>query len=263
MDGSALPHGELDRIVACFLREGLVTIDTPLSPSAIAAGAAAIDRRLPAPAPAASANFRFGETCSFYDAELIDLIQHPFFESVAAAVLDTPEPQLFQTAITNVYPQPGAAWGYEQHVDVHYRQADWDSAPRRIICSFFLWLSDVNERRAPMMCRPGSHLLLARPGRRGHPHVAGVGLDQLPALPYAPPIPALARAGQVSVATTAMIHGSSTNVDDAPRRALVMTYTAPRVRVDLPFTQDEERRAYRRRLARLLRPERVHIVAGR
>ena len=31
-----------------------------------------------------------------------------------------------------------------------------------MICSYFLWLTDVNERRAPMMVRPGSHRLSPR-----------------------------------------------------------------------------------------------------
>ena len=84
-----------------------------------------------------------------------------------------------------------------------------------------------------MVCRPGSHRLLAREGRRGHPHVAGVGLDGLPPRDYGEPTPILARAGQVSVVTTGMVHGSSVNVDDEPRRALIMTYTARGVRIDL------------------------------
>ena len=114
-----------------------------------------------------------------------------------------------------------------------------------------------------MMCRPGSHRLLARPGRRGHPHVAGVGFDQLPRHDYAEAVPALAQAGQVSVVTTAMVHGSSNNVDDTARRTLVMTYVADGVRVDLPPVQHEERLAYRRRMSELVHPERAHIFAGR
>ena len=131
MDPPAIPAAPLAGVVERFLRDGLITLDTPLSAAQISAGAAAIDRRLPGPPPGAPRSYgtRFGETCSFYDPELVEIIQHPYFERVAAAVLDTPSPRLFQTAITNAYPEPGVTWGYEQHVDVHYRQADWEAFP--------------------------------------------------------------------------------------------------------------------------------------
>jgi hypothetical protein len=254
----SISDGDVQR----FLDEGAITIDTPLPPDAIRAGAAVVDARLPAIAPDANAaiNYRYGETCSFFDPALIALIEHPFFEDTARRVLDADDVRIFQTAITIVYPQPGAHWGFEQHVDVHYRQSDWQAHPRRIICSFFLWLCDVNAKRAPMVCRPGSHRLLASTGRRGHPHVAGVGLDGLPPHDYAKPVPILARAGQVSVVTTGMVHGASVNVDDQPRRALVMTYTARGVRIDLPAEQEIDRRRYLRTLREHLSPARRHIA---
>ncbi|MEO5843011.1 MAG: phytanoyl-CoA dioxygenase family protein [Acidimicrobiales bacterium] len=246
-----------------FLDEGAITVDTPLSPDAIRAGAAAIDARLPfiAPTATAPANYRYGETCSFFDPALVTLIEHPFFEDTARRILDADHVGIFQTAITIVYPEPGAQWGFEQHVDVHYRDGDWRAQPRRVICSLFLWLSDVSSERAPMVCRPGSHRLLAREGRRGHPHVAGVGLDALPRHDYGEPALVLARAGQVSVVTTGMVHGTSVNVDDEPRRALVMTYTARGVRIDLPAGQEIDRRHYLRTLAEHLSPARRHIAA--
>ena len=252
-----------DDEVQRFLDDGAITIDTPLSHEAISAAAAVVDTRLPFTAAVANApaNYRYGETCSFFDPALLALIEHPFFEDTASRILDSAEVSIFQTAITIVYPQPGASWGFEQHVDVHYREHDWQAHPRRVICSFFLWLSDVNSRRAPMVCRPGSHRLLAREGRRGHPHVAGVGLDGLPQHDYSEPVPILARAGQVTVLTTGMVHGSSVNVDDEPRRALVMTYTARGVRIDLPAEQEIDRRRYLRTLASQLSPARRHIAA--
>ena len=251
-----------DDDVQRFLDTGAITVDTPLSPEAIRAGASVVDARLPfTPAgPNTPANYRFGETCSFFDRPLIELIEQPFFEAAAKRILDASEVRIFQTAITIVYPQPGASWGFEQHVDVRYREDDWRARPRRVVCTFFLWLSDVNVRRAPMVCRPGSHRMLAREGGRGHPQVAGVGLDALPPTDYGEPTPILARAGQVSVVTTGMVHGSSINVDDEPRRALVMPYIARGVRIDLPVEQEIERRRYLRTLAEHLSPRRRHLA---
>src|SRR5207302_11104982 len=131
---------------------------------------------------------------------------------------------------------------------------------------FFLWLTDVNEKRAPMMVSPGSHLLLAEaneadPARRALAgHVRPMSLAGLPALNYAPPIPLIAKAGQVSVLTTSTIHGASVNVDSAPRKNLVFTFTASGVEIGLPPAEEKQRRAYNRELRSRLRPERAHIL---
>src|SRR5262249_52906245 len=158
--------------------------------------------------------------------ELLDIIQHPFFEETAKQALQANAVHFFQTAITTAYPQPDTPWSFDQHVDIQYRLSDFQAVPRRIVCSYFLWLTDVNERRAPMMVRPGSHLLLADFNERDPERhalagqVKGAPLAELPALAYADPIPLTARAGQVSVLTTATVHGASVNVDNAPRKNL-------------------------------------------
>lgn len=247
-----LSPAQLDR----YLDDGAVTVDGPWSPVQIDAARRAVDGRL----PPTDGHERLGETCSFYDAELIALIGDPFLEHVASQALGAADVVLFQTAITNVFPQIGLRWGFEQHVDIAYSQADWEAKPRRIICSFFVWLCDVTPERAPMMFRPGSHRLLATRRRRGNPAVAGAAFESLPRRAYADPQPLTARAGQVTVCTTAAVHGSSLNVDREPRRALVVTFVARGVTIELPPAQVSERESYRRELARLLPPERRHIA---
>ena len=124
----------------------------------------------------------------------------------------------------------------------------------------------MTERRAPLMYRPGSHRLIAKERENQAelkgiaPLVAGVSLDGLPALDYADPIPAVARAGQASVLTTGMVHGASINVDTLPRKAMVITFTAADIEIGLPQNQAETKRVYDRELKRRLRPERAHIV---
>src|SRR5262249_42241660 len=147
---------------------------------------------------------------------------------------------------------------------------DFQATPRRVICSYFLWLTDVNDRRAPMMFRPGSHLLLAAEnercpeGTRAGADVVGAvrpcRIEQLPALDYADPVPLLARAGQVSVLTTSAVHGASVNVDDRPRKGMVITFVADGVEIGLPDDQREQKRRYDAALRPLLRPERQHII---
>ena len=205
-------------------------------------------------------------TCSYEDPVLLDIIQHPFFEEVAKFALEADEVEFFQTAITMAYPQPNTPFSFEQHVDIQYCLSDFQAIPRRMICSYFLWLSDVNDRRAPMMYRPGSHLLLAEarehdPNLRGVvPKVEVVAQANLPALNYAEAIPITAKAGQVSVLTTSTVHGASVNVDTEPRSVLVITFTPAGVTIGLPPNQEAQRLAYNQELRQHLRPNRVHII---
>ncbi|MCE2449992.1 MAG: phytanoyl-CoA dioxygenase family protein [Candidatus Latescibacteria bacterium] len=133
-----------------FEEQGAVTIDTPLTAKEIAAAAAAIDALLPfqAAEPDQAPRFRYGATCNYYEPALLDLIQHPFFEAVAKRVLRADASRFFQTAILASYPQPESEFSYDQHTDIQYSLEDWAATPRRVVCSFFLWLTDVNERRA-------------------------------------------------------------------------------------------------------------------
>jgi hypothetical protein len=253
-----------------FDEAGAVTIDTPLTEAQIAAASAAFDRLLPfrAPQEGARPSYRVGQTCSYLEPDLVEIIQHPFFEEVARRALRAEEVRFFQTAITTSYPQPDTPFSFDQHVDIQYSLSDLNATPRRMICSYFLWLTDVNERRAPLMLRPGSHRLIAahrerQPELRGAvPRVAGASLAQLPALDYADPFPLTARAGQVSVLTTAAVHGASVNVDTEPRQVMVITFTPAGVEIALPPGQAEQKQAYDRELRRRLRPERAHIVAA-
>lgn len=251
-----------------FIEAGAVTIDTPLTDAQVRGAAAALDRLLPfeEPPEGQKPRYRYSLTCSYDAPELLDIIQHPFFEEVAKRALQADEVRFFQTAITNAYPQPDTPFGFEQHVDIQYCASDFQATPRKMICSYFLWLTDVNERRAPMMVRPGSHWLIAaererNPETRGvTPTVAGVSLAQLPALDYAEPIPLTAKAGQVSVLTTGAVHGASTNVDTEARKVLVLTFTPADMEIGLPPNQETQRLEYNRELRERLRPERAYIV---
>ena len=247
-----------------FSDVGAVTIDTPLTQQQLTTASAVFDRLLPGPGE--KPRYRVSTTCTFYDPELLDIIQHPFFEEVAKRVLCADEVRFFQTAIVTTYPAPNTPFSFDQHVDVQYCLSDLDATPRRMVCSYFLWIEDVTEKRAPLMYRPGSHRLIAkerenRPKLKGSAaHVEGVSLAGLPQLDYADPIPVVARAGQATVLTTAMVHGASINVDTLPRKAMVITFTAEGVEIGLPQNQADVKRDYDRELKKRLRPERAHIV---
>jgi hypothetical protein len=250
-----------------FLQQGVITIDTPLTHDEIAEAVAALDRLAPQYLPEEPDTPRYRPaTGTPFEPAIINVIQHPFFEAVAKDILDTDTVYMFQSAGLIAYPQPDTPWSYDQHVDIQYRLSDFEATPRRIICSFFLWLSDVTPERAPMVFRPGSHRLIAAENERksreeSHAgEVRGATIEMLPALDYAPIVPLTARAGQVSVLTTSAVHGSSTNIDDSPRKLLIITFGAAGVEVGLPAAQLEGKLAYDRALRPLLRPERRHII---
>ena len=114
------------------------------------------------------------------------------------------------------------------------------------------------------MLRPRSHLLLAAANERTGADLVGkvrpLGQAQLPELPYAEPVPLLARAGQVSVLTTATVHGASVNLDDAPRKVLVITFIPAGLDVGLPEAQLRQKRDYDRSLRAHFRPDRRHLI---
>jgi ectoine hydroxylase-related dioxygenase (phytanoyl-CoA dioxygenase family) len=87
-------------------------------------------------------------------------------------------------------------------------------------------------------------------------------LDLLPKLEYADAVPLTAKAGQVSVLTTATVHGASVNVDDQPRKSMVITFTAEGVDIGLKPHEVQQKRDYDAALRPLLRPERQHIIAA-
>ena len=231
-----------DRQVEQFDEEGAVTVDSPLTADQLFSAVEVYDRLLPLTEAkdGERTRYRLGNACQFYDPGLLDLIQHPFFETVAKQVLNAKSVYFYLAAMAHTHPEPGAEWSFDQHTDIQYCTSDLDATPKRMVCSFFVWISDVNERRAPLVLRPGSHRLIAEwreqdPDLKGvTPQVVGTKLADLPGLPFEEPQPVVARSGQVSVLTTGTVHGASRNVDTVPRKSLHITFTPEDIEILLP-----------------------------
>jgi hypothetical protein len=257
-----------DQQVEQFEQSGAVTVDSPLTSQQMTTAAEVYDRLLPFkdPEPGEQTRYRLGNACKFYDQELLDLIQHPFFEEVAQQVLRAKSVYFYLAAMAHTHPQPVAEWTFDQHTDVQYCLSDLNAIPKRMVCSFFLWISDVNNKRAPLVIRPGSHRLIAEwrentPDLKGAtPQVVGTKLVELPDLPFEDPAPVIAKSGQVSVLTTATVHGASLNVDTVPRKSLHLTFTPEDVQVLLPPRQVDLKRSYDNALRKRLRKDRLHII---
>lgn len=254
--------------IDAFETRGAVTIDTGISEAELAAAEEVFDRRLPFTEPAEGETPRYlvADSDLIDEPALLDIIQKPFFEEVACRVLQTDAVEFFQTTNFKTYPTPEAEYSFDQHVDIQYCTSHLTAVPRYMICSFFFWLTDVNERRAPMMFRPGSHRLIGAHREKddslknGDPAVGGVALDRLPALGYADPEPVLARRGQVSVLTTGAVHGGSINVDTEPRKVMIITFHPKGVVIDLPENQAAARIRAHEELRNLFREERRHLL---
>jgi transcriptional regulator with XRE-family HTH domain len=255
-----------------FDRLGAVSVDSPFSDVQIESSAEALDRHLPFVQPEddsetrwSFAVYRVAKFDDYVDTELLTLLQHPFLEQVASRVLRSDSVEFFTSAILKTYPQQDADFDFWEHVDIRYHTADLEAVPRRMLCSLWIWLSDVEENRGPLMYRPGSQRLIAA-HMEAHPsQLDKSGVDELPDLDYAASVPLLARAGQVSVFTTSTIHGASINTGQNPRRAMVVNFIPKGLEMRPTWSTAQSldgRDRYHRKLKELFRPDRRRILHG-
>jgi hypothetical protein len=245
-----------------FAEFGAVTIDSPFTDEHITRATEAFDRLLPfvEPGEGEAPQHRVSSR-DIFEQPLIDFIQHPALEQCAKEILGSEAVELFATAIIKSYPQPDAEFRFSEHVDIKYRLSDIDSRPRRMFCSCLVWLSDVTEKTAPLMYRPGSHRLIGEHMEQHLDYIDDpVNIAHLPDLPFADPEPLKVKKGQVSLLTTGMIHGASTNVGDHPRRVMFIPFSPKGTEVRANMKTAEQRYDYYRALRPLLRPERRHIL---
>lgn len=239
-----------------FEEFGATTIDSPFIAEEIERGGQAIADLHGRPKTGGYADY-------VIEPVLLDFIQHPFFETAAREVLLADEVEFVAWAARQNDPQPGAQFAMlGEHVDISYNRAALDATPRRMLASFLLWFTDTNLERGPFMYRRGSHRQIAEhfgdaPVDCDNPLYA----DDIPRLDYADPEPLVARAGQVSVVTTALVHSGSVNVGTLPRRVMFIVYKPKGVEIRFNMRDAERRREYMKELRGALRPERRHLVA--
>ena len=265
-----------------FERDGAVTIDTPLTDRQLAAASDLTDRLLPLAEPKEGERMRYrvGQN-NLLDPPLVQIIEHPFFERVMKRLLHADRVAVIATALRKAHPQAGAKFEFGEHTDITYSLADMASVPRRMDLSFFLWISDVDERCAPLMYRPGSHRQIAQSmGDRPHyvhrpfdpgdylnvPDIHSVPVgsaahrEHWPDLEYAEPVPCVARAGQMTAINQAAIHGASTNVGQTSRKTFIIGFRPKGVVMGDRKSALESRRRYLSELRKRLFPERRHLI---
>lgn len=251
-----------DKEIKQFEEQGAVTIDSPFTPQELNGISAAFDRIMPFEQPEAGQPPKYRQARRYFlEPELVDVIQHPFLEEVAKRTLKSEGVHFWNSTAIVSHPEPDTTFSFSEHVDVRYSTADMRSTPKRMLCSCLLWVHDVNEKRAPLMHRPGSHLMIAEEMDREKEALTDPNsFRRVPDLPYADPVPLTAKAGQVTVCTTAMVHGPSTNVDTFPRKVLFVVFEPDGFEVFNVQKGIEDRLQYYRDLRKQLRPDRLDIL---
>ena len=270
--------------IQTFEQDGAVTIDSPLTGRQLAAASDLTDRLLPLGElkDGERIRYRVGKN-NLLDPPFVQIIEHPFFEQVTNRLLQADHAVVIGTALRKTHPQPGAKFEVGEHTDITYSLADMASVPRRMDISFFLWLSDVDGKCAPLIYRPGSHRLIAqhmgdRPRYVHGPfdpddyrnvpdiHTLPVGSaahrEHWPDLEYAKLVPCIARAGQVTVINQAAIHSASTNRGMTSRKSLIIGFRPHNIVMGERKAGLEIRRQYLRDLKNQLSPNRRHLVPG-
>ena len=200
-------------------------------------------------------------------AALLEVVEHPLLEGLAKAALRAGAVHVIKASVVCSMPEPSdSTTSYTAHIDTQISARNWHATPRLgCTAALWVWISDTGPLTAPLTVSRGSHLALAAQqeatdpeaaaalpaGARGISTGADAELLRLSRELLPEPEPVLARAGDVTLVTTACLHRASPNRDTERRRLLIVTFG--RVGGDAP-------RAENAVLRERLRPERRHLV---
>jgi len=129
---------------------------------------------------------------------------------------------------------PGESKRVSWHQDASY----WPLTPSKVV-TVWLAIDDVQEQTGPMTVIPGSHLHGQIPFEHSteeEQNVLGQSVHD-PLKWGGEPVPFIMQAGQISMHTDMLLHGSRPNLSDRRRCGLTLRYMPPDVRTR------EERRA--------------------
>ena len=269
--------------IAQYERDGILTLDTPITEQEIADASDLFDELLPLPLPEGDKPVRHRVGRNYcLEPPLIRILEKPFFEEVAKQLLHCDAVEVVNTAIRKTHPEPGAKFEVGEHTDIIYALQDLESVPRRIDVGFFIWIADVDGDTAPLMVRRKSHRQIAEhmgdqpqyiqepwdkdeyvnvPDAHTVPMGNGAHREQWPDLDYGPSIPCVAKAGQMTVLNPAAIHGASTNVGSTARKSLFIGFRPKGMIVGESKGRREGRKEYMAKFREVLSPGRKHIAA--
>lgn len=117
-----------------------------------------------------------------------------------------------------------------KRVNWHQDASYWPLTPSKVI-TVWLAIDDVDEDNAPMRFIPGSHLHGQIPFEHSKPEENNVlGQSVRNSDEYGEPISVTMKAGQISIHSDLLLHGSEPNTSDRRRCGLTIRYNPPDVR---------------------------------
>lgn len=258
---------------------GAVTIDTPFTTQQLDRAEAAWDR------------LQKNGDAPYEDPDYVDIVQHPYFEQVAKAVLRAQAVHLWwglaphnRAPAKPPFDDASTQWTKGCHVDIQATLQDFGATPRRMRAELWLWLNDVPADRGAMRILPGSHrpimehwsrvltaeqkaMLPRVHGLRPPPvaatsasypeHVADLGDTAWIAQE---PVAAVANRGQILILCSAGLHSAWQNEDSVSRKAMGTAWIASGVSCGMPKNQRDDMMEFFPKLRSRLSPERAHIV---
>lgn len=122
--------------------------------------------------------------------------------------------------------RPGDTKQVAWHQDASY----WPLTPSKTV-TVWLAIDDVDLGNAPMEVIPGSHVHGQIPFNKSKPKENNVlGQSVHDALNFGDPVPLTMKAGQISIHSDLLLHGSKPNPSDRRRCGLTLRYMPPEVR---------------------------------
>ncbi|MBB15839.1 phytanoyl-CoA dioxygenase family protein [Candidatus Poribacteria bacterium] len=117
-----------------------------------------------------------------------------------------------------------------KRVNWHQDASYWPLTPSKVI-TVWLAIDDVDEDNAPMQFIPGSHLHGQIPFEHSKPEDNNVlGQSVRNSDKYGEPISVTMKAGQISIHSDLLLHGSDPNTSNRRRCGLTIRYNPPDVR---------------------------------
>jgi len=126
----------------------------------------------------------------------------------------------------------------EKRVSWHQDASYWPLTPSKVV-TVWLAIDDVDPTMGPMMVIPGSHVhgqIAFEHSTEEEKNVLGQTVTNPE--DFGDPVPFVMKAGQVSMHTDLLLHGSEPNASDKRRCGLTLRYMPPDVRGRDPEGQD-------------------------
>lgn len=156
-------------------------------------------------------------------ASIYDLVMHP---RILNLVEDLLGPDLVCMMTHYFCKTPGDAKRVSWHQDASY----WPLTPSKVV-TVWLAIDDVDEKMGPMQVVPGSHVHGQIPFERSTKEENNVLRQTVPnAEQFGSPVSFVMKAGQVSMHTDLLLHGSEPNRSNRRRCGLTLRYMPPDVR---------------------------------